>query len=108
MGTVRFIQHMLKCSVMTDQLNATGESRSRFVSPQWARKLPADKSHLFCLVRPDMLEADYRLSAYKLKHTEMFFFFLLYYRFDCSFKIRSRCLFQLPFTRLKRRMNDNL
>lgn len=78
MGTVRFIQHMLKCSVMTDQLNTAGESWSRFVSPQWARKLPADKSHLFCLVRPDMPQADYRLSAYKLKHTAFFFFFFCF------------------------------
>lgn len=63
MRTVRSVQHMLKCSVMKDQLNTAGQSWSRSVSPQWARKLSADKSHLFCLVRPDMLEADYHPSA---------------------------------------------
>lgn len=47
------------------------------VSPPCARELSAAMSHLFCLVRPDMLEADYRLSAYKLKHTA----FLLCYHF---------------------------
>lgn len=52
---------------MKDQLNTAGQSWSRFVSPHWARKLSRDKTHLYCLVRADMLEANYHLSVYKLK-----------------------------------------
>lgn len=107
MGIVKSIQHMLKCSVMKDQLNTTGQSWSRSVSPQWARKVSADKSHLFCLVRPDMLEADYRLAAYRLKHTA----FLLYYHFYCWLLFQNQEVMpisqRLPFTCLKLRINGN-
>lgn len=107
MGIVKSIQHVLKCSVMKDQLNTTGQSWSRSVSPQWARKVSADKSHLFCLVRPDMLEADYRLAAYRLKHTA----FLLYYHFYCWLLFQNQEVMpisqRLPFTCLKLRMNSN-
>lgn len=63
---------MLNRSVMKDELNMAGSSWRRSASPQWARKLSAHKSRLFCLVRPDMPEADDRRSAYKLKRTAIF------------------------------------
>lgn len=107
MGTVRSIQHMLKHYVMKNQLDTAGQSWSRSVSPQWARKLFADKSHLFCLGRPDMLEADYRRAAYRLKHTAVLF----YYHFFCWLQFQNQELMpvsqRLAFTCLKLRRNGN-
>lgn len=61
------------------QCCAAAQSRRSCVSLQWiVGRLSADKSvsHSLCLVRPNMLEADHSLPAYKLKQIALS---MLYY-----------------------------